>query len=237
MNRDEQDRLGKPQKDSQKNINSYLLEKLSYSDLCRLLREDETIRSIIREIAHTLVSRGTAEPSSKIMALVTETAASERIESPQSLIATLNPSANPLRQQLSGELELLHKIRADAELSALWLGDSNENEGRQLARIIATAAQWEELLQLWDRLAARCKARQAAITEDERSILQSSLNIHNLRWHDRQARLESVTDAAEFDYRRHERATPRGETIAQEWLPGLINAAGELQKKPLVQTR
>lgn len=142
------------------------------------------------------------------------------------------PVDDPLREQLSAQLALLTALRADHDLASAWLVDA-ESEGQQLARLLATAAQWERLLELWDVLAERCKQGSRPATAGELQILEGSLVIHNLIWRDRQARLCGVEAGAEYDYRLHQRVSLRGEVIAMQWLPGLANAGGERQRLPL----
>jgi hypothetical protein len=84
-------------------------------------------------------------------------------------------------------------------------------------------------------LADRCKNGQRAVTRAELSILQATLELHNLRWRDRIARLLTAEIGAAFHHETMERGTPKGSTVAEVWLPGLENAAGQALKKPLVK--
>lgn len=147
-----------------------------------------------------------------------------------------SPKQDPLRQQLKPELELLALIRSDIDFAALWLPDGAEPEGRQLIRLVALLSQWDQLLQLWDRLAERCKQARRPATVAERQVLTIAVDIHNLIWQSKAARLQPATLGAAFDFNRHERGVPTGDSVRAEWLSGLVNAAGTLQKKPLVET-
>jgi hypothetical protein len=146
------------------------------------------------------------------------------------------PVTDPLRGQLAPELALLQLLRADAGLAQDWLGDSLHTEGQQLVRVLVLAAQWDMVLQLWDTLAGRCKAQQGAASAHELGLLRGVLAIHNLRWQNRQAQLLECRPGEDYDYRRMQRANPSGERVLAQWLPGLMNAGGEPQKLPLVQT-
>lgn len=142
---------------------------------------------------------------------------------------------DPLRSSLNQELAFLQAVNRDAAISQQFLGDTAGDEGQQLIQLLIRAAQWDEILQLWDRLANRCKDAQRAATQDELFILNAALTAHNRIWSGRQAQLQSIaTDR--FDYERHERAGLKGDHISEEYLPGLVNAAGKLQKKCLVKT-
>jgi hypothetical protein len=145
------------------------------------------------------------------------------------------PVHDPLRAELAPELKLLKAVQADAELAATWLWVA-ESEGRQLARLLAVLAEWDEILSLWNRLANRCKSEQRAASATELNILQAALALHNLRWRDRAAKLLTVDTGAAFHHETMERGTAKGSTVAEVWLPGLDNAAGQLQKKPVVKT-
>jgi hypothetical protein len=142
---------------------------------------------------------------------------------------------DPLRTQLSAQLTLLDAISSDQELNSTWFVQG-EDQGRQLARLLASAAQWERLLELWDLLAERCKSQARPAHVSELHILEGCLGIHNLIWRDRQAELCQVDAGVEYDYRLHQRATLRGDVIAAQWLPGLANAGGERQRLPLAAT-
>jgi hypothetical protein len=137
-----------------------------------------------------------------------------------------------LREQLDAPLALLEILRGDQALGSAWLHQS-ENEGQQLTRLLATAAQWERLLELWDLLAERCKLQERPATVAELHLLEGCLAIHNLIWRNRQAQLCCAEVGADYDYRLHHRTTLRGEIITAQWLPGLVNAGGERQRLPL----
>jgi hypothetical protein len=144
------------------------------------------------------------------------------------------PVIDPLRAELSPELKLLKAVKADAELTEAWLWAA-ESEGRQLVRLLTMLSEWDEVLSLWSRLADRCKSSQRAATRVELTILQSALELHNLRWRDRAARLLTAEIGATFHHDTMERGTTKGSTVAEVWLPGLENAAGQALKKPLVK--
>lgn len=150
------------------------------------------------------------------------------------------PSPSPARftaeyQAFGPERELLDCINMDPALKHAWLSVDEPVE-RQLVRLIAVASQWDRLLLLWDRLAARCKDEQRDASATEQKILAHCLALHNLVWQERQANLQPVQTGMPFDPLSHERGTLHGDTVSAQWLPGLRNAAGQLQRKPLVRT-
>lgn len=152
------------------------------------------------------------------------------------------PIAPPdaLRAQLAPELALLKAVQADAELAQVWLHTDEvgtEDEARQLVRLLAVMGDWDELQNLWGRLAERCKQSKRPATVAELTVLQSALALHNLRYRNRAARLAEVEVGAAFHHETMERGTPKGSIVQAVWLPGLLNAAGQLQKLTLVQTR
>lgn len=135
----------------------------------------------------------------------------------------------------AAERQLLDCIAADPPLRDAWL-NADEPVERQLVRLIATASQWDRLLQLQDHLAARCKDEQRSVSARERQILAGSLALHNLIWREHQASLLDARVGAPFDPLSHDRGTLQGHTVSEQWLPGLRNAAGQVQRKPLVRT-
>ena len=242
MNKDEKKRYEKLSEDIEKRVGDSSLKPLTAPDLLLLLREHKALWALIQEIVakpydacHNADSdavddedeRGSAPLAPSLSALHAE---------PAPIARPVPHPMDPLRQQLAPELELLHALRADAELAAAWLGAAAENEGRQLTRLVACAAQWDLLSDLWDKLAARCKQAQRGTSTAELQILRGALALHNLRWQGRQAQLAEVAAGATYDYERQQRGTATGDTVRALWLPGLVNAGGQLHKKPLVQT-
>lgn len=188
-------------------------------ELIKLLKEDTEVRKSVLDIVATQTSVSNVVPEPEPVVVATQ----PPLECPHDL----------LRDQLNAPLKLLATLCADEGLSSYWLVHG-ENEGLQLMRLLATAAQWERLLDLWDVLAERCKTASSPASTAELQILDGCLQTHNLIWRDRQAQLCTVEVGAEYDYRLHNRTTLRGEVIAAQWLPGLVNAGGELQRLPLV---
>lgn len=138
-------------------------------------------------------------------------------------------------QDFGPERELLGWLDSDPALRQAWLNVDEPLE-RQLVRLIAVASQWDRLLLLWDHLAARCKEQQRGASVTEANILGRSLALHNLVWKERQASLQAAQAGSAFDPLVHERGTLLGDRVSTLWLPGLRNAAGQLQRKPLVGT-
>jgi len=191
--------------------------------LMKLLKNDPEIQELIREIAKSEVPC--------------------KVETPEILVEQIPtiiqppPVVDPLRKQFTAELELLKYLENDKELRDSWLGDLPDTEGEQLRQLLAVAAQWDRILQLWDFLADRCKQDQRAVTIEEKTVLASSLAIHNLIWADKTACLFSAELDTNYDYQQHQRGNAKGEMISEEWLSGLKNPASQPQKKPLVKTR
>jgi hypothetical protein len=212
-------------------------ETLTIADLLLLLREDSNVRTLIRDIvAMPLAVAVSDERDADGVADHQNTPPDHRAGA--LVFPATEPTSPPvdtLREQLRPELVLLKLVRADPDLAAEWLGEQTD-EGRQLLQLVACAAQWDVLADLWDKLASRCKQAQRVASADELYILQTSLALHNLRWRGRQARLVEVAAGTAYDYERHQRGTTTGDCVRVQWLPGLVNAGGQLQKKPLVQT-
>lgn len=236
MNEKEEKRLREFQEDARKGVDAYGSgrEKLTYPDLLLLLKEDKMLRKLIRSLLKTKQDDDEATPPETSAVEPEPPAPAPKARSYSAPPATV--SQDSLRLHLKPELDLLAGVRSDAELAALWLPDDAEPEARQLIRLVALLAQWDQVLRLWDQLAERCKSARRPATAVERRILAAALDIHNLVWRDRAARLQRVESGIAFDFKQHERGVSTGETIRAEWLPGLLNAAGQLQKKPLVET-
>lgn len=149
--------------------------------------------------------------------------------------------AKQLARQTSSPLSMaqtfLKAMRADDELSRLWLGTEPEDEQTRVIKFIAIAAHWERVEELWDILALRCKTQQTPIPAVLISLLQGCLLIHNTIWQGRAAGLLAPDIGASFKSNQHERCgSLKGEVITKVWLPGLHNAAGQARRKSLVKT-
>lgn len=205
-----------------------------------LLQHDEHVREIIRDIVNS--TSGTSQQAEDKLEENPHVAAVE----PRAVLR-LNTYSEPtparviqqpdaLRAELAPELRLLNLVTQDAELARAWLGEHAESQGRQLVRLIAVASQWSQILLLWDRLAERSRAARRPASTVERQILETSIALHNLVWDGKQAQMEHTDIGTPFDHDVHERGTPTGDFIREEWLPGLLNAAGGRNKKILAAT-
>ena len=185
MNDKDQQRLAELQKEG------FLKERLCRSDLLLLLKADPEVQEAIRQLV--------AYPETASQALLPPPEALQAFEEPPEYdppsVAPPVPAARPapvedgLHAALAAELELLAWIDQDRELAQAWLGVEDDGE-RRVVRLIAVAAQWDRLLLLWDRLAARCKEEARPASPVERQILARCLALHNLIWQGRQASLQ-----------------------------------------------
>ncbi len=202
-------------------------QKLTYQDLLLLLDQDEVVREKIRampglasevvEKTGRVLVRGTADETPAL---------SEPL------------AADPLRKQLAPELDLLRRVQSDPELQKPlnWL-DVEASEGRQLVRLLVRAAQWDEVIRLWEHLADRCKKDQRMASDAERQLLTAVLAVHNQCWSgEHKPSLIHVNPGTPYHYEQHQSGNATGDTIRAEWLPGLRNAGGSVVKKPLVET-
>ncbi len=253
IDKDERKRLVRLQEDGPKGVGAYGLKELTYPDLQLLLVADPTIQKLIRQIVQPMLAASESEETiaseSDKESLATDSVSrhiklpvqplpikiEKVIEKVPDEVRVEVPVYDPLRGQLLPELKLLQAVQADTELAGAWL-EANESEGRQLMRLLSMVSEWEEVLRLWGRLAERCKKDQRTATGVELQILQAVLAFNNLRWRDRSASLVSAQIGADFHHETMERGTPKGSMVQAVWLPGIANAAGQVQKKPLVST-
>lgn len=230
MNDKEKKRLAELQKETWP-------RELYRSDLLLLLKADPEVQEIIRQLVACTetASQALLPPPEPLQAFEEPPAYSQPTVTPPSPAVCPAPREDGLHAALAPELELLVWIDQDRELAQAWLGAEDDSE-RRVVRLIAVAAQWDRLLLLWDRLAARCKEEARPASPIERQILARCLALHNLIWQGRQASLQEAPSGEDFDPIRHERGVLHGDCVRSEWLPGLRNAAGQLQRKPLVGT-
>lgn len=139
---------------------------------------------------------------------------------------------------LASERKLLTQVQQDPILSEILLHrHQNSSENQQFIALIANAAQWNTIEILFDKLAQRCKDEQRPAHASELDILQQCLAIHNLIWQNQTAQLRSISIGTPYDYKKHNSSNGRGDTIAAEWLPELLNTSGKTSKPALVQTQ
>lgn len=139
---------------------------------------------------------------------------------------------------LGSERELLAQVQQDPVLSQVLLHRHQDtSDKQQFIALIANAAQWDTIETLFDKLAQRCKDQQRPASQNELSILQQCLAIHNLIWQNQTAQLRSITPNSPYDYKKHNSGNGSGSTIVAEWLPELLNTSGKTIKPALVETK
>ena len=153
-----------------------------------------------------------------------------------------------LGASLQSWMDLLALLEQDNELSQLVPFNTENTPSKdtqmqadneqaiKLVTMIASLAQWDKVTAIWDLLAERCKARQRPANVDELYILTSAINIHNLTWRDKKAKLQSVDCPTPFNYKSHHRGNIKGETITEEWLPALVNPGATSTLNAIVYT-
>ena len=217
---------------------------IKYSDLCELLEHDQKVQGLIRALLQQV-----AAPGAEI-----EAEGAEELPEPESGDARepANRATSRLPDQpVAGSApcpdarwdsleELAGLVRGDDELAAVLLGKpAAANPLPELASLIARAAQWERLLQVWDLLANRCTGERRSVSASELAVLQGCQGLHNLIWDQRVTRLNGPEKGAHFDFQHHQRADSTsigGRQITCCLLPGLSNAAGAVARKALVTT-
>lgn len=131
----------------------------------------------------------------------------------------------------------LHAVQKDTQIADILLHRHQQaGEAQQLTALIASAAQWERIEEIFDILAQRCKDRQTAATATELELLKQCVVYHNLIWRDKAAELCPIAVGKAYDFKLHNRANAQGDTITAEWLPELRNAGNQVSRKALVET-
>ncbi|WP_338844542.1 hypothetical protein V8J88_12940 [Massilia sp. W12] len=203
-------------------------EKLTYGDLCLLLMQDKNIQSLIAqavaaaESGQSPVGLDTTIPNIASMHKKSE--------------ATLR-QIDTLRVELAQQLKMLEILAGDEELQTLWLGKQRTSDQIGLVKMIATAANWDRVLDLWDIIAERCKKENRVSSNNEKEILLGAINIHNSIWQGMAAVTLHAEEGDKYDYNKHMRSNNAGEIVSSELLFGICNAAQTLQRQPVVRTR
>ena len=189
----------------------------------KAIKNDAEVQDLVRDIAKS-------EALLKIEAVAPEPLVTIELTTPE-------PIRDTLRQQLADDLTLLNLLANDEILRNDWLGIKPASEGEQLRQLLAVAAQWERILDLWGFIANRCKQEQRPATSAEQHLVSASVAIHNLIWRNKAASVCNAEINSIYDYEQHERGNIKGDKVCEQWLLGLKNSAGQLQKKPLVKTQ
>lgn len=139
-------------------------------------------------------------------------------------------------QSLKPLRKLLHAVLTDNELNSLILRNQSGNESIQFIRLIASASEWETVLDVWKTLADRCKQEKRPATPAELSILGHCVELYNLK-RSKPAGLQAVEMGANFDIKQHQRGgSPTGNIVHALWLPALLNSKGEIIEPAVVET-
>ncbi len=134
--------------------------------------------------------------------------------------------------------QLLQQVEGHSQLGRILLASTQHdpNESTRLVRLLVCAAQWENVLRVWDALAEQCKKSQQAITSSEQAILQACLDLYNQTLLDKNASLQTIAIGGNYNYHQQQRANSKGERIDVVLLQGVINAADENVRSALVLT-
>jgi hypothetical protein len=219
MTDDEQRRLEKI-----RGSDRYFSEKLSYADLCLLLTHDQVLRELV--LAATTINRHEpALPFNQEMQVPIDKRRRE-----------IKPvaAAVPLHIELEKQLNMLAILKQDIELQTLWLGQSTATNQSPLVKVIAISANWDRILELWDIIAARCKKTANPANTAEMTILFGAIDIHNHIWQGTAVTVNHAVVGGKYDFNTQTRINNGGEVVLIELLPGICNAAGEQQRKPLI---
>ncbi|MCX0340138.1 hypothetical protein [Acinetobacter radioresistens] len=134
---------------------------------------------------------------------------------------------------LKTEFDFLKQVQSHAEISKVLLPNGDDN----VLQLITIAAQWNNVLRVWDALATQIKNTQQAISATEQQILEHSLALFNLTLQSNQATLQNPESGESYDYEIHQKVSGSGGSIEQVLLAGLYNAAGENIRAAIVTTR
>ncbi len=202
-----------------------------YSDLLLLLEHDDDIREVILNIS-SQNSGAVKEDASCCTVQFNQDSKARIVESSSDV---LEVQVDPLRSELSQALDLLVLIENHGELSRELLNDSHTEGGRLLC-LAVSLGRWSQVESIWDTISNNVKQRQQRVEKSELKILEGCLHCYNLTASHLIARLEQVDLSIDFNHKFHNRLNSKGKTISSLALPGLVNAAGETTRKPLVIT-
>jgi len=177
-----------------------------------------------------------------------ESAYKQQVDSLNQQIASLNQTNTDLSKKVSDlntrltafawaeklepEFNFLQQVKAHPEIAKILLPDDNNN----VLQLIAIAAQWSNVLRVWDALATQVKDNQQPISVIEQQILSHSLALYNLTLQSSQATLKTPEIGEGYDFDIHQKVSGSGGTIDQVLLAGLYNAADTKARSAVVST-
>lgn len=123
-------------------------------------------------------------------------------------------------KSLEAEHKFLKQVQSHAQLSDILLPHGGDN----VLQLIATAAQWNNVLRVWEVLANQVKNTQQKISETEQKILEHSINLYNFTLLNSKAELRVPQIEARYDYTIHHQVSGSGRSISQVLLPALYSA-------------
>ena len=135
-------------------------------------------------------------------------------------------------KKLEPEFNFLQQVKAHPEIAKILLPDGDNN----VLQLIAIAAQWSNVLRVWDALATQVKENKQSISATEQQILSHSLALYNLTLQSSQATLKTPETGEGYDFDIHQKISGSGGTIDQVLLAGLYNAADTKARSAVVST-
>lgn len=257
------ERLHKLQAEWGKEARSIFIEKLTMVDLRLLLQHFPPLQALIRAIAtceQMPAGEVTNDQDDKAGQLHSHAASM-----PASLRDELASCQVQLKQQRQDNCELeqvcrqlkvelaeaqrsravatpdeLVLLREDAALAdAMGLAALPADDRQAWTQVVAVLSQRDNLERLWSVFKTRCEAERRSANERELRLLSSALTWLNHNWHSRPYRLREAAPSSTFDFDTQQRSSQAaaGETVAELWLPGIVDGGGRLLCKALVLTR
>jgi len=192
--------------------------EINREQLVQLIENDPMIKQAICKLMTQVFACDSLSQDSK----------KEEIEAPAST------PVSPKESKTTIASELLEMVKSEADILSSWLNSDDSQEIAE-ARVMACAADFERISNLWDELGKKCKESQTPITEKQALLLQDVLVVFNLTLTHRRAEVVKVDIGSKFDYELHNDMGISGKIIQMQIMPGLKNPAGKLHKKPIVK--
>lgn len=150
----------------------------------------------------------------------------------------LMPASEPtLQARLPAIFNVISLLSADKELQNRFLRrELAQDEEQQVEQILTISSHWERIEILWDTLKERVIERELPISEAEQGMLEFVLGCHNRLWVDRTASFVRAIEGEQYNYEKHF-SVGQGDKVTALLLPGLLNSAGRLSRKPVVMVR
>lgn len=185
--------------------------------ICDYLKQNSAFKQIVESIVTTTLTKHETKKEVQIV--------EKRVEVPVDRIVEKKVEVTPnWAKKLEPEFDFLNAVKKESNLHSILLPSGQDD----LLQLIVNAAQWKNIVRMWEQLSIQVKKNESPITGNQSMILSHSIHLYKLTDPECKVALIVPQIGEYFDFNEHQRLNNTGEQIASVLLPGLQNASGEM---------